>query len=429
MNIGIIGSGAAGLVSAWLLEEHHDVTVLERDDRFGGHAQTVAVDLNGKTYYVDTGIHFFSQVLQPAFMRLLVHIQAPYLSYYPSTTFHDETRNWTVAMPPFGSLGRMRGLVNPATLKTLINFRKLITGSIELVEKGGDFQITLEAFVAELGLPEWFRERFVFPYLCSFWGTSRETVRGYSARNVLSYLVLTRPPVVTPLPVCEMKGGMQAYIDLLVSKLSRTTLHKNAGVESITRETDARYTVRTADGGEHRFDQLIMATNAEQASALIAPLAGTEAVREALDLVEYFDSKMAVHGDIARMPPNRAHWSTVNGLFDGTYCSTTDWGESNRDVDLFRSWVQNIPRMPEPLYAEVDYRHPHPDLNYFRQQQLLEPLQGRDGLWFTGMYVTHYDNHEGAVRSAMNVAAALAPSSTRLHVLKEGAHAPEPGER
>jgi len=417
MDIGIIGSGAAGLHTAYLLEEHHNVTVLEKDNRFGGHAQTFAVELNGKNYYVDSGIHFFSPDMQPYFMRLLEHIKAPYSGYLPTTTFHDQTRNWTVAMPPFGSLGRIAGLLNPHTVSALVNFRKLILKSVDLVEGEGDMFITLEDFTRDLGLPKWFREGFVFPYLSSFYGVSHERVRGYSARNILSYLVLTRPPVVTPRPIYEMKGGMQAYIDLLLTHMKHVTRYTNAGVDSVQRE-DGRYRVTTA-GGELTFDHIVFATNAEQASALCAPLEGTEAIREALDLVEYFDSHMAVHGDVRRMPPRRSQWSTVNGLFDGTYCSTTDWGEANREVDLFRSWASHC-EPPEPLYATVDYRHPHPDLNYFKGQEKLRPLQGTNNLWFTGMYAAHYDNHEGSVRSAVHVAKQLAPDSNRLKIYEPG---------
>ena len=95
----------------------------------------------------------------------------------------------------------------------------------------------------------------------------------------------------------------------------------------------------------------------------------------------------------------------------------TDWAHANRAVDVFRSWVIDPPHPIEPLYAEVTWQHPHPDSRYFRCQRELKPLQGRDGLWFTGMYVEHFDNHEGVVRSAVSVGRALAPDSARLKVL------------
>ena len=43
MKIAIIGSGISGLSSALLLSQKHDITLVESDNRFGGHANTVNV--------------------------------------------------------------------------------------------------------------------------------------------------------------------------------------------------------------------------------------------------------------------------------------------------------------------------------------------------------------------------------------------------
>ncbi|HLY27469.1 MAG TPA: FAD-dependent oxidoreductase [Aggregatilineales bacterium] len=49
MNIGIIGAGAAGLTSAWLLNDELEVVVFEREDRLGGHAHTIKVKATTET--------------------------------------------------------------------------------------------------------------------------------------------------------------------------------------------------------------------------------------------------------------------------------------------------------------------------------------------------------------------------------------------
>jgi predicted NAD/FAD-binding protein len=61
MRIGIIGGGAAGLATAWLLEQDHDVTLFEKDDRLGGHAHTVDIDVGGRPLSVDAGFQFFAR--------------------------------------------------------------------------------------------------------------------------------------------------------------------------------------------------------------------------------------------------------------------------------------------------------------------------------------------------------------------------------
>lgn len=61
MKIAVVGSGTAGLAAAWALNSHseHEVTLLEADERWGGHANTVdfkkARSPSAQTTRVDTG--------------------------------------------------------------------------------------------------------------------------------------------------------------------------------------------------------------------------------------------------------------------------------------------------------------------------------------------------------------------------------------
>ena len=55
MKIAIVGSGISGLSAFWLLNQHHDVVLFEKDDRPGGHSNTVEVDTSQGIIPVDTG--------------------------------------------------------------------------------------------------------------------------------------------------------------------------------------------------------------------------------------------------------------------------------------------------------------------------------------------------------------------------------------
>ena len=46
MRIAIVGTGIAGMTSAWLLHQEHDITVYEGDVRIGGHTNTVGGNHN-----------------------------------------------------------------------------------------------------------------------------------------------------------------------------------------------------------------------------------------------------------------------------------------------------------------------------------------------------------------------------------------------
>jgi len=71
MKIAIIGSGIAGLTSAYLLNRNHAITVFEAGDWIGGHTHTVDVEVNGQSHAVDTGFIVFNDWTYPNFIRLL----------------------------------------------------------------------------------------------------------------------------------------------------------------------------------------------------------------------------------------------------------------------------------------------------------------------------------------------------------------------
>ena len=60
MRIAIIGAGIAGLTTAYLLSDEHDIVVYEANDYIGGHTHTIDVSVQDSTYAVDTGFIVFN---------------------------------------------------------------------------------------------------------------------------------------------------------------------------------------------------------------------------------------------------------------------------------------------------------------------------------------------------------------------------------
>jgi len=68
MHVVVIGSGAAGLAAAWLLSKRHRVTLLEKDDRLGGHAHTATVS-GSVDQKIDTGFIVYNEPSYPNLTR------------------------------------------------------------------------------------------------------------------------------------------------------------------------------------------------------------------------------------------------------------------------------------------------------------------------------------------------------------------------
>ena len=73
-RVAIVGTGIAGLSAAWLLNNKHDVTVFERNETCGGHANTVDVEVAGRAISVDTGFIVYNDSNYPNLVALFDHL-------------------------------------------------------------------------------------------------------------------------------------------------------------------------------------------------------------------------------------------------------------------------------------------------------------------------------------------------------------------
>jgi uncharacterized protein len=85
---------------------------------------------------------------------------------------------------------------------------------------------------------------------------------------------------------------------------------------------------------------------------------------------------------------------------------------------VFKSWAERRRADPKHILLERRFKHPLISRSTIQAARALRPLQGRNGLYFSGQYTTGFDSQESAVYSAMNVAESLAPRSQTLASLK-----------
>ena len=63
--------------AAWLLNTSHDITVYEKNDRIGGHSNSVHVRLGDKLTPVDTGFIVYNEPSYPNLTALFDHLGVP----------------------------------------------------------------------------------------------------------------------------------------------------------------------------------------------------------------------------------------------------------------------------------------------------------------------------------------------------------------
>ena len=66
MKIAVVGSGISGLSAAYYLSKKHKVDLFEKENQFGGHANTLRVKYDSnKEVNVDIGFMVFNQKTYP----------------------------------------------------------------------------------------------------------------------------------------------------------------------------------------------------------------------------------------------------------------------------------------------------------------------------------------------------------------------------
>ena len=86
MKIGVIGAGVAGLTAAHILSKKHEITLIEKEKRIGGHTNTITVEENGKKIGVDTGFIVLNDRNYLHFKKLLKKLK-------PLTAYKIEYKN------------------------------------------------------------------------------------------------------------------------------------------------------------------------------------------------------------------------------------------------------------------------------------------------------------------------------------------------
>ncbi|MEN9873797.1 MAG: hypothetical protein RL186_694, partial [Pseudomonadota bacterium] len=125
MKIAIVGSGITGLSAAWALRDVHEVTLFEKDNRAGGHSNTVSIDYDGTAIDVDTGFIVYNALNYPNLVALFEALNVPTIVSDMSFSVRDGKlgQEWGSDGAP-GFFAWKRNLLNPAHWTLLLNMMR-----------------------------------------------------------------------------------------------------------------------------------------------------------------------------------------------------------------------------------------------------------------------------------------------------------------
>lgn len=408
MRIAIVGSGIAGLASAWWLHGEHEVTLFEAGDHLGGHTHTHEVEVDGLQLAVDTGFIVFNPLHYPLLTALFDELGVASQPTTMSFSMHSERSGVEYnATSLDGLFCQRRNLVSPRFWGMLSDLRRFYRDAPRLLtEAEGP---TLGQYLRSQRSGNAFVEEHLLPMASALWSSPSATVEAFPARYLAQFMANHQMLQIRGRsPWRVVSGGSARYVDAL---RQRWRVHErlNCPVHSIERMAHG-VRVRSAAGLED-FDEVILACHSDQALALLTDADTAE--REVLGAIRYQANEVVLHTDASLLPRNRKAWAAWNahvprdaaGACTVSYCMNLLQGLPGRTplvVTLNRSQAID----PDKVLRTLHYAHPVHDHAAVRAQQRWVELQGRRHTWFAGAY-WGWGFHEDGIRSARQVVDAL----------------------
>ena len=422
-RVAVIGSGIAGLSAAHHLNNHVDLSLFEAGSYFGGHTHTVDVTLPSPqgtvTHGVDTGFLVYNQRTYPGLISLFesldIRTAASDMSFSVQAHWDDTGKvlEWNGAN--LNSVFAQRSnLLRPrfwGLLRDIMRFNQLAT---DLAQSGQADALTqpLQQFLDEHRFGSAFRQGYLLPMLGCIWSCPTTQMLQFPVATMVRFCdnhgllqVNNRPPWFT------VAGGAKHYVQAITDRISDKRL--NTPVLGIARDAQG-VQIRTAQGVE-RFDQVVLATHADQSLALLErPSIDEQAL---LGAIRFQANRAVLHTDTRVMPQRRLAWAAWN------YQRTQDDSESARvclhywlnrlqplpfKQDVIVSLNPASPIDPATILGSYDYDHPVFDLPAIAAQNQLPRLQGQHRTWYAGAWMRfgfHEDGYQAGLAAAKSLLA------------------------
>ncbi|MDD7971390.1 NAD(P)/FAD-dependent oxidoreductase [Roseinatronobacter alkalisoli] len=411
-RIAVIGGGISGLAAAFLLAQHHRITLFESESRLGGHARTVLAGRHGDTP-VDTGFIVFNYSNYPNLTAMFARLDVPVAPSNMSFGASFDAGRFEYSLSGIDEIfATRRNLADPRywrMMRDIVHFNKH-----GLAMAQADATLTTGGLLARLGTGDWFRDRYLLPFSGAIWSTPTRRILDFPAQALMGFF---RNHALLGYEGQHqwytVRGGSVEYVRRLSAHLEHVGVRLRTGtpVQSVTRGP-LGVQVKAYGMQPEEFDEIIFATHSDVTLRLLADAAPRETA--ALGAVRYQRNDAILHCDPAVMPRRRKCWSswvyTERGPADRERISLSYWMNSlqpiAQDDPMFVTLNANLPLREECIYDSYSFDHPVYDAGALRAQADIRAFNGTNRTWFCGAWMRN-GFHEDGFASAVDVAQAM----------------------
>jgi len=359
LNIAVIGSGIAGLSSAYLLSREHNVTIYEREAKLGMDAHAIQ---NPDGTHFDVPLRIFNPEYYPNLTKLYDTVG---VSYEPvssafsctyllpgearsttgtrSTTslaYFRYSNSKTIIKTPYPALSLnplhtwIPGFVAAVSKYSLL-FYELVYFFVQAprdLHNGKLADLTLGSYLRQNNYSDALINELLYPMLTVVCTCSYSSVASYPAEVIIAYynsygawswfpnLSRTKKSVYSGGDHCRVSEGVCDVVEKLARNCDKLML--GTGISCISPATKERGpAVSYVDNASKRtittvYDKIVVATQAHHARKLLDPETTNPRLIKALGCWNHESSRVVVHTDPRLMPSRKEDWSPVNLIME-----------------------------------------------------------------------------------------------------------------
>jgi len=408
MKIAIIGSGISGLSSALLLSQKHDITLIESDNRFGGHANTVNVIEQENTIPVDTGFIVYNGLNYPNLVGFFKWLEVETISSDMSFAVSARDGDLEYSGSLIGLFAQKKNYFNLKFYKMLKDIFVFFVFGYKYAFQVNENE-TLKQYIKRCKFSSEFVNDHLIPMSSAIWSCPEKEILNFPAKSLLTFFknhqlinFIIRPKWRT------VKNGSKQYVDKIIGKLKLNKKNRillNVNIKSIykkNKEINIKF-----DNKTETFDKIVMATHPDQTINLIENLDNKS--KDVLSKFKYQKNTVYLHSDTSLMPQNRKTWSSWNYLSTEQIInksSVTYWmnilQNLNTSLNIFVSLNPYKKPKKDLIHKILHYEHPVFNLETNKAQNELDSIQGNNNIYYTGAW-TAYGFHEDGIKSAVKI--------------------------
>ncbi|MDN3649798.1 FAD-dependent oxidoreductase [Reinekea marina] len=408
-KIAIIGSGISGLTAAAKLHPNHDIHVFEANDIIGGHTHTEQVEIEGKTYGINTGFIVYNDWVYKNFNELMAPLNLKRVPTEMSFSIKDDITGLEYNGHNLDTLfAQRRNLFSPKFYKMIKDILKFNRESIADYNANAiDESLTLAEYFNQKNLGKMFINKYIIPMGAAIWSSGEADMMNFPALFFIRFFknhgllsIKDRPQWYT------LEGGSAAYLEPL-SRPFKDKITTSARIKTVIRKADSVELVME-NNNKITFDEVVFACHSDQALALLDQ--PSQAETEILGAIPYTPNEVILHTDESLLPKRRKAWAAWNyhlGIDNKAPASLTynmNMLQSIEDAPVTFCVTLNRTQLIDPSKIIGRYQYDHPVFGPKTEgaQARYHEIGNQQRTHFCGAYWFN-GFHEDGVNSALRV--------------------------